>query len=91
MYKIALCDDEQIHLEKINKDMHAIMDTIGVPYEIDAFTSGQKFLTVFSKHHQYDLLLLDIIMDGVNGIELAHKIRELAVEVATCPRSQPIL
>jgi len=49
MYKIALCDDEQIHIEKINKDLHAIMDAMGVPYEIDAFTSGREFLAYSGK------------------------------------------
>jgi DNA-binding LytR/AlgR family response regulator len=47
------------------------------------FKTSSDFLTVFfEKQKQYDLILLDIIMDGMSGMNLAKAIRKSDREVA---------
>lgn len=41
----------------------------------DLFDSGEALLAEFSKG-KYDILFLDIYMDGINGMETARRIRE---------------
>lgn len=41
---------------------------------IDEFESGEQFLTHFSLKN-YDLIFIDQYMDGLSGMETAHKIR----------------
>ena len=42
---------------------------------VDAFTSGDALLCDIKKRGGYDLLILDIFMPGMNGMELAKEIR----------------
>ena len=40
---------------------------------VDVYESGRAFLTSEVKH---DLVFMDVVMDGMNGIEAAHALRE---------------
>lgn len=44
-------------------------------YVIDLFSSGEQFLFAWDEQ-PYDLVLLDIQMKGMNGLETARKLRE---------------
>ena len=50
------------------------------PTEADFFDSGEALLEVFSEH-EYDLVLMDIYMKGMTGIETVSKIREVDPDV----------
>lgn len=39
-------------------------------------TSGQDAIDLAAQHAELDLLITDLVMRGMNGIELAHKLRE---------------
>ena len=70
--KIAICDDEEIFLNKLHKHLSSILN-----YEectIDKFSGGNALLSSFTKY-KYDIIILDIEMNGLNGIETAEKIR----------------
>jgi len=83
MYKIALCEDEQIHSDKLEKDIRSILMGMDVEHEILAFASGAEFLDSFTKRNQFDLMFLDIMMkDGMDGVELARAIRQIDKDVA---------
>lgn len=77
MYQVALCDDEQIFIETQKKICCEALEQLELEYQITVFDSSEDFLhTFWEKGKRYELILLDIIMDGVNGMELARKIRE---------------
>lgn len=71
--RIAIVDDDITQLKHI---AGLTSEITGVEYEkISLFTSSEEFLFYYSPG-LYDLLLLDIQMNGDNGIVLAKKIRE---------------
>ena len=77
MYKVALCEDEQIFSNAQQQICRVILDKLNIEYQISLFASGEDFLTDCSGgQKQYDLILLDIMMDGIDGMALARKIRE---------------
>lgn len=72
--KIAICDDEKKFLNKVKKlivSNYAANDKL----TICEFESGEQFLSHF-KANQYDVIILDIKMKELTGLDVAEKIRE---------------
>lgn len=75
MYQIALCDDDpdQLHLTT------QMLDDYGkrhpqYPFRISAFSQAVEF-SVKLTQTSFDLILLDICMPGLSGLELASELR----------------
>lgn len=76
MYEVALCEDEKIFAEEQEKICRSIFNKLNIEYHLTVFNGSKDFLDNFTKKHKrYDLILLDIIMDGTDGIEIARIIR----------------
>ena len=75
MTKVAFCDDE---LSMLNK-LQILLDEYRVKQdrEIDyaAFRSPLELLAVIERGIRFDVLLLDVLMPGENGIDTATEIR----------------
>lgn len=75
MLKIAFCDDELSVLHEI----HTLLDEYRVErnQELDcaAFHSPLDLLAEIERGNRFDILLLDIMMPGENGIDAAAEIR----------------
>lgn len=73
--RIALVDDDKTQTELlcgyISKELSALGDSA---YKITSFSSGEEFLKEF-KVGAYDLVVLDIFMDELTGIDVAYRIR----------------
>lgn len=69
--KIAVCDDESLFVKKIYQYLWEQHDCA-----VECFISPSELLEKYRRGERYDVLFLDIIMEPVNGIELAKKIRE---------------
>lgn len=74
--RIAICDDEEravaLH-EKIVKDS---LQAQGVGYEITAYTQSRNLLCdITDDNFFYDLILLDIEMPGISGMEIPQQIK----------------
>ncbi len=80
--KLALIEDdlEQLHLLQtmVSKAL-----TAGGVYDgqVDCFSGSADFLAVWCAGC-YDIILLDIFVDSLSGVEIAQKIRETDPEVA---------
>ena len=75
-YKIAICDDSTADQNYI-KDMTRRWAAKGRHVlHIDTFASAESFLFHYAEHKNYDILLLDIEMEGMDGISLAKKLRQ---------------
>lgn len=73
--RIALCDDEQLHIESITKllDEYRTPDKERVFY--DVYENALSLIAAIGKV-RYDVILLDIVMPGLSGIEAAKEIRQ---------------
>jgi DNA-binding LytR/AlgR family response regulator len=70
MMKIAVCDDDK---RALNETVKLLDNYKKIPLSTDVYNSGEALLGAGKK---YDILLLDIDMGGLNGIETARRIRE---------------
>lgn len=69
--RIAICEDNEEELEYLQTLLTDILGKYSVPYHITAYTSGEELLW---SPLDYQLVFLDIMMDGENGIEIGKKI-----------------
>ena len=74
--KIAICDDEQKQIEYITALVTLWSAKEGHSCEIRAFESAEAFLFEYEDDKAYDILLLDVEMKNITGIELAKRIRK---------------
>lgn len=76
-YRVAVCDDDPVLLGEIGKMCGSILDEIKIRYEIAQFPSAAELVEVLKKDaDRFDVLLLDIQMQGENGMQLAKSLRE---------------
>lgn len=73
MLKIAIVDDEQRIVEEIQDIVTSFFKEHNKPIEISCFTSGEE---IVSYHQCYDLIFLDIQMQGMDGIDTAVELRK---------------
>ena len=73
---IAICDDEENEIEYLK---HAVDDWAkkeDILTNIETYASAESFLFQYEECKNYQILLLDVEMSGMNGIDLAKKIRQ---------------
>ncbi|MBD5103886.1 MAG: response regulator transcription factor [Ruminococcaceae bacterium] len=75
-YKIAICDDEQNQIEYISSVVSKWSSQNGCACDINVFNSAEAFLFEYEDNKAYDILLLDVEMKSITGIELAKRIRK---------------
>lgn len=76
---IGICDDLCSDLVLLEKYIFHYMNTQSIDCTISKFESGENLLADL-KNKQYDILFLDIYMEGKNGIETARIIRDAGLE-----------
>lgn len=68
---IAITDDDALN----RKTARTILEKNG--YDTICFNSGEELLKYIAKNNQPDLILLDIHMDGINGLKTMRLLQEL--------------
>lgn len=71
---IALCDDDSEQIKNLRRLIGEWADGKPFAVNIAGYESGEQFLFEY-QDDPCDLLLLDIEMSGINGMELAKKLR----------------
>lgn len=66
--KILLVEDESMIRDLYQRQFSAF------GFDIDSFSNSEEGFSALEKNH-YDLVLLDIMLPGMNGIELLEKIK----------------
>lgn len=77
MVSIAVCDDELLECLHISARIGTLMEEMGISCIIEQFNSGEKLIESLER---FDLIFLDILMKGMDGMETARRCRELAFE-----------
>ncbi|MBQ9133732.1 MAG: response regulator transcription factor [Clostridia bacterium] len=73
--KIAVCDDEEKQLIHMRSLLEAWAKERAHLAEVQTFSSAEAFLFAYSEDKSFDILLLDIEMGRMNGVELARVLR----------------
>lgn len=77
--RVAVCDDELSELQHI---LSLVEEYQGIrpacQLQVSLFHSGDELLRVLERQPPFDLYLLDVLMPGMTGIELANRL--LAVQ-----------
>ena len=73
-YRIAICDDEPFQSNYLKSLVMAWSEEKELDCSVKTFSSAESLL--FHGCEEFDILLLDIEMAGMNGVELAKRVRE---------------
>lgn len=68
-YSIYIAEDDK----KIRELIHRFLESDG--YAVTSFENGDELLTAFRKNPA-DLVILDIMMPGTDGLEICSRLRE---------------
>lgn len=74
--KIAICDDEQQQIEYLTSLVSAWGKANHHTCVIGSFPSAEAFLFSYEDDSSYDILLLDVEMKNISGIDLAKRLRK---------------
>ena len=73
--RIALCDDQPAQLQLLQEQCHRWGISRSVPVQTLSFDTAEAFLFNYETDQSIDVLLLDIQMPGLSGIDLARRLR----------------
>ena len=74
-YRIAVCDDSAADAAYVSKTVDTWASARRVTSLLEVFSSAEQFLFHYAEDKAFDILLLDIEMPAMNGIDLAKRIR----------------
>ncbi len=74
-YRVAVCDDSSEDARYVAGMVQAWASSRDAALQVERFPSAEAFLFRYAEDQGYDMLLLDIEMGGMNGVELARRIR----------------
>ncbi len=75
MIRIAFCDDDRLMLNKLSGLLEQYRMERSCEMEYLAYQSPLELMAGMERGLRWDILLLDILMPGENGMELAKEIR----------------
>lgn len=79
MYHIAIVEDEKDFSDLLKDYLKQYGTEKGIECKVSVFDCGEAVLKDYNM--QYDLILMDIEMPGINGMDAAEKIREMDEDV----------
>lgn len=75
---VYLCDDSEIDILRLKHYIDIYAKQLELDFEIASFSSGKELINAFKLASQKpDLMFLDILMPGLNGMETARKLRDM--------------
>jgi len=74
IFQIAVCDDEKAHREHLINLVDQWHEKREIRCKVFAFGSGQALME--TSEENFDLIFLDILMDGKDGMQVARFFRE---------------
>jgi DNA-binding LytR/AlgR family response regulator len=75
MIRIAICDDDFQMAEQIENLINSFQQKHAEKIETDIFYSGEKLKVEIQQSCPYEIMLMDIEMEGLNGVDVGHILR----------------
>ena len=79
MINIAICDDDLYYITETKDILKSLLSSYSINYNIYEFSSGEELLDNYPQN--LDILIMDIQMKLINGMDTARKIREFDTNV----------
>lgn len=76
MIRIGICDEAEKDLQKHKGLLQDMMGKECINAEILCFQSGEALLLEIEQNKSMDIILIEVGLRGINGVETARKIRE---------------
>lgn len=73
---VAICDDKENEIEYLKYAVEDWAKKEDILTNIETYASAESFLFQYEECKNYQILLLDVEMSGMSGIDLAKKIRQ---------------
>ena len=75
MLDIAICEDERFQQGELEEMLYTLGKKLGIYLEVSVYERGESLLAEVDKRAQYDVIYLDIEMEGMDGIRVAEELR----------------
>lgn len=79
MYQIAIVEDEASIRAQLREYVRRYGEETGQQLSVQCFAGGEALLQDYDG--RFDLILMDIEMPGADGMQIAHRLRELDSQV----------
>lgn len=83
MFKIAICDDERIICMQLEGILEEIESRVAEEFIVEVFLSGVELYKCILEGVYFDIIFLDIEMEGMDGIDFGQRLREELTNEAT--------
>lgn len=81
-FYIAVCDDEKEDREEIVEMAESVCSEENILGDITGFSSAEELLKVMQEGREFDLVILDVMMPELGGMELAKHLRSEKKEMS---------
>jgi len=82
MLHIAICDDDKVLLEDLRREVELWAKESREACSVELFATADAFLYAWEEKKAVEVLLLDIEMPGMDGMELAKKLRQKGEQIS---------
>lgn len=79
--RVAICDDERPQRELLGSYVEKWAQEHQEKLCVQCFASAEEFLFTWEEDRGFDLLMLDVEMGGMNGMELARRLRQQGADI----------
>lgn len=76
MYKVAICDDEFLTCQEIEKIIIENTDVLKTSFDVDVFYTGEALIEHIRCGTSYDFIILDIELTKATGIDVGKYLRD---------------
>ena len=76
VFRVAICDDNDLDAGKLSMALQQLRDE-GVEYEETSYSDGLSLIKAYRSGNRFNLVILDMIMEPLNGIDTAKALRKL--------------
>lgn len=73
--RVLVCDDSMFERTMLKKMLHRYFESVSIAYEIFCYENGNTLLEAVRNGIKFDVVFLDMYIEGQTGIEIAKELR----------------